>query len=161
MNRKIFIPVGTHPMQFNRLLGKIDELIESKKLGGNIFAQTGYSTYKPKHFKYSKFLDFGAFKQRMKNADLIITHGGEGVIGTALQLNKKMVIVPRLARFHEHTNDHQLELTRAVADSGNAIAVYDIAELENALEKINKIKLKRTAHAEGIMKIIEGFLNEE
>ena len=160
MAGKIFIAVGTHPMQFNRLLEGIDELIGDKKLSGNIFAQTGYSTYKPKHYKYSKFLDFGAFKKRMKSADLIITHGGEGVIGTALQLNKKMIIVPRLKKFNEHTNNHQLELTKAVANSGNAIAVYDIADLENAFKKINKIKLKQTAHAKGIIRIIEGFFNE-
>ena len=160
MPGKIFIAVGTHPMQFNRLLEKIDGLIESKKLSGNIFAQTGYSTYKPKHYKYSKFLGFDEFKKRMKSADLIITHGGEGIIGTALQMSKKMIIVPRLARFQEHTNDHQLELTKAVANSGNAIAVYDIADLENAFKKINKIKLKQTAHAKGIIRIIEGFFNE-
>ncbi len=161
MQKRIFIAVGTHPMQFNRLLEEIDRLIENKKLNGNIFAQTGYSTYVPKHYKYSKFLEFDKFKQHMKNADLIITHGGEGVIGTALQMNKKMIIIPRLARFQEHTNDHQLELTKAVADSGNAIAVYDIAELENALKHINKIKLKQTKHAKGIIKIIGGFLNEK
>ena len=161
MPGKIFIAVGTHPMQFNRLLEKIDELIGNKKLNGNIFAQTGYSTYKPRHFKYSKFLDFGAFKKRMKSADLIITHGGEGIIGTALQMSKKMIIVPRLKKFNEHTNDHQLEITKAVASAGNAIAVYDIAELENALKQINEIKLKQTAHAKGIIKIIEGFLNEK
>lgn len=161
MAGKIFIAVGTHPMQFNRLLEGIDVLIAEGKLEGSAFAQIGYSTYKPKNYKYAKFLDFNEFKKRMKSADLIITHGGEGVIGTAMQLNKKMLIVPRLKKFNEHTNDHQLEITKAVADAGNAIAVYDIAELENALKQINKIKLKRTAHAKGIIKIIGGFLNEK
>lgn len=161
MARKIFIAVGTHPMQFNRLLEEIDGLIAKGELKGNVFAQIGYSSYKPKNYKYSKFLDFSAFKQKMKNANLIITHGGEGIIGTALQMGKKMIIVPRFKKFHEHTNDHQLELTKAVADAGNALAVYDIAELENALKHINKIKLKQTQHAKGIIKIIEGFLNEK
>lgn len=145
-------------MQFNRLLGKVDELVRERKLEGRAFGQAGNSTYAPKNYPSERFLDFDEFKRRMKEADLVITHGGEGVIGTGLQMGKKMIIVPRLKRFGEHTNDHQLELTRAVANSQRAIAVYNINEMEKALEKVKNFRLKSFSGQGQIISIIEGFL---
>jgi UDP-N-acetylglucosamine transferase subunit ALG13 len=44
----IFITVGTHTQPFNRLLQKIDELIEKGIIKEKVIAQIGYSTYKLK-----------------------------------------------------------------------------------------------------------------
>jgi UDP-N-acetylglucosamine transferase subunit ALG13 len=155
----IFVTVGTHPQQFNRLLMEVDSLVAAGKIK-DVFAQTGNSDYVPKNYKCKKMLSLAEFDEKMKSADLIITHGGEGGIGNALQLRKRMVIVPRLKKFNEHTNDHQLELTKAVADAGWGIAVDNIAELGNAIEKAKKLNPGNYEKGH-IIELIEEFVEQK
>ena len=48
----ILITVGSQKFQFNRLLSKIDELIEKKVITDKVFAQIGVSDYKPKNYEF-------------------------------------------------------------------------------------------------------------
>ena len=54
----IFVTVGTHEQQFNRLLKKMDELKEQNYINEEIVIQTGYSTYKLKKCTEKKFLSY-------------------------------------------------------------------------------------------------------
>ena len=51
----IFVTLGSQKFQFNRILMEIDQLIEDKYLTENVFAQTGYSDYEPKHINIRIF----------------------------------------------------------------------------------------------------------
>ena len=157
----IFLTLGTHPQQFDRLVKEVDELVGKGMLGGRIFAQIGHSSYIPKNFNYVKFLSLDEFNKNMAKASLIITHAGEGNIGTSLQLNKKMIIVPRLKKFNEHTNDHQLELAKAIEREGRGIVVYDVKELSDAFEKAETFKPKKGKDEGRIMLLIEEFVKRE
>ena len=54
----IFVTVGSQKFQFDRLLKEIDRLIEEKKMKSDqVFAQIGYSTYKPRLYSYKDFLN--------------------------------------------------------------------------------------------------------
>ena len=48
----IFVTLGSQKFQFNRLLIELDKLKENNKIDDVIFAQIGYSDYKPKNFEY-------------------------------------------------------------------------------------------------------------
>ena len=48
----IFITLGSQKFQFNRLLKKVDELIENGTINEEVFAQIGASDYKPQHFSW-------------------------------------------------------------------------------------------------------------
>ena len=48
----IFVTVGSQKFQFNRLLKKIDELIDAGIIKDKVFAQTGASDYIPKNYQY-------------------------------------------------------------------------------------------------------------
>lgn len=50
------------------------------------------------------------FSQIMDKAEIVITHGGTGAIIGAVKKGKKVIAVPRLARYGEHVDDHQLQL---------------------------------------------------
>ena len=76
----IFVKLGSKRFQFNRLLQKLDELVSSKIIKQEIFAQIGYSDYITKYFKYKKFLDREEYAQMEEKADMNITHGGTGAI---------------------------------------------------------------------------------
>ena len=47
----IFVTVGTHEQQFNRLIEYVDRL----NLDEDVFIQTGYSTYIPKNCRWNDF----------------------------------------------------------------------------------------------------------
>ena len=62
----IFVTVGTHEQQFNRLIKKIDELKEQGTIREPVFIQSGYSTYEPTHCQWKKLLPY---KEMEENPD--------------------------------------------------------------------------------------------
>lgn len=111
MAEKIFITLGSQKFQFNRLLIAVDKLCEKNIIcGDDVFAQTGYSDYVPRNFSYNNFLDREEFSVEMGKADIVITHGGTGAIIGAVKKGKKVIAVPRRAKYGEHVDDHQLQL---------------------------------------------------
>ena len=86
----IFVTVGSQKFQFNRLLKKIDELIENKVINEEVFAQIGVSNYKPQNYKYKEFVTQDEFNKYLDEARLIITHAGTGVIVNAIKKGKKV-----------------------------------------------------------------------
>ena len=136
----IFITVGTHKSSFNRLLEEVDRLIDAEQISFNVIAQIGNSTYRPRNYRSFKFLDDLGRLRLLKQADIVITHAGAGNIIDSLSNNKKTIVVPRLTEFGEHTNDHQLELARALERDGRVIAVYDISELKRKIMTAKSMK---------------------
>ena len=55
----IFVTLGSQKFQFDRLLKKLDELVEEGVIREEITAQIGASTYLPKHFPYVRFIEPG------------------------------------------------------------------------------------------------------
>lgn len=86
----IFITLGSQKFQFNRLLKAVDELVAAGKIKDEVFAQIGYSDYKPMNYKYEQFLDREKFSQVMDKAEIVITHGGTGAIIGAVKKGKKV-----------------------------------------------------------------------
>jgi len=157
---RIFVSLGTHPQQFNRLLEAIDKTIERGRIKGVVFAQTGNSDYSPKHFSSEKFLSPQKFSEEFRKANVIISHGGAGTVIHALQFRKPLIIVPRLKAFGEHTDDHQLDLARALDEQGKAIAVFDLAELPNAIERAKSFSAEKKSEREQLVSRIKKFIEE-
>ncbi|MBT9009056.1 beta(1,3)galactosyltransferase EpsH [Lactobacillus delbrueckii subsp. bulgaricus] len=130
----IFITLGSQKFQFDRLLKEIDKLVVAKKLNDEIFAQVGYSTYKPKHYQYKAFLDREEFAKWEGKADIVITHGGTGAIIGAVKKGKKVIAVPRLARYGEHVDDHQTQLIAQFKEQNLICGLDDVRQIEKGLE---------------------------
>lgn len=130
----IFVTVGTHEQQFNRLVQKIDELKRDNKIDEDVFIQTGFSTYEPKYCKWQKLLPYGEMKKYVEEARIVITHGGPSSFIMPLQVEKTPIVVPRKKIFGEHINDHQVEFAQNVEKRMHCIIpVYDIEELERVI----------------------------
>ena len=41
---------------------------------------------------------------------ILITHGGAGTVIDAVKRGKRTIVVPRLSKYREHVDDHQMEL---------------------------------------------------
>ena len=87
----ILVTLGTQKFQFNRLLKKIDEMIESGLIKEEVIAQTGFSTYIPKNYEYKDFFDKDEFKNIIEKTDIVITHSGVGTIIKSLGFNKPVI----------------------------------------------------------------------
>lgn len=106
----ILIALGTQKFQLNRLLIQIDELIKEGKLKEEVFGQIGNSTYTPINYKYKRFLDKDEFEDKIKECTLLITHSGVGTIVLGLKYNRPIIVYPRLLKYKEHVDDHQIEI---------------------------------------------------
>ena len=131
---KIFVTVGSRNYPFDRLFKKLDSLCEEGVIQGEMFAQTGTSTYQPKHFAYKDFISQDEFFERVKWADLVVCHGASGSIMKALNAGKKVIAVTRLEKYGEHINDHQIQNNEAFAENGYVVAVFEMEELGKAFE---------------------------
>lgn len=130
----IFVTVGTHEQPFDRLVRYIDELKADDIIKDEVIIQTGYSTYEPKHCKWSKLYPYQEMLELVEKADIVITHGGPSSFIMPLQIGKVPVVVPRQFQFSEHVNDHQVEFANAVAErQGNIIVVNDISQLKDVI----------------------------
>lgn len=155
----IFVTLGSQKFQFNRLLKKLDNLVKNSKIKEEIFAQIGYSDYKPQNYKYKDFVDRDQFKDIMSKSDIVITHGGTGAIITAVKQEKKVIAMPRLAKYGEHVDDHQIQIVKEFEDSGIIKAVYDIEDLEKALTSINSEHFEKyKSNTQTIINDIEEYI---
>jgi len=162
MCERIFITLGSQKFQFNRLLKAVDELCEKEIIKSqNVFAQVGYSDYIPKNYKYENFLDRDKYGMEMGNADIVITHGGTGAIIGAVKLGKKVIAVPRLAKYGEHVDDHQLQLIKQFDDLNLIYSCKATEDLEIALKTVRNTKYASyVSNTKNIIDSIEEFIKE-
>lgn len=158
----IFVTLGSQKFQFDRLLKALDKLVAEGKITDSIFAQTGYSDYKPEHFDYKPFMDRDEFNGMQDACDLVITHGGTGAIVGALKKGKKVIAVPRLSCYGEHVDDHQLQIVDEFAKSGFILECQDCDELWKCMEEVkNHEFVKYVSNTSKIIQSIESFIQEE
>ncbi|MBS3052179.1 MAG: beta-1,4-galactosyltransferase [Candidatus Aenigmarchaeota archaeon] len=150
----IFVTVGTHEQQFDRLIKKVDEI--SAKNKHEFIVQLGYSNYKPKNIKKTyKFIPYDETLNIIKNSDIIITHCGIGTVLSCIRYKKPIIVVPRQRRFNEHTNDHQMQLAKVLENDKKAICIYDINYLERAIKSVKKLKIKSYKQGNIVQKILK------
>lgn len=121
----IFVTVGTHEQQFNRLIEEVDRLKGEGVIEDEVIIQTGFSTYEPKYCKWSKLIPYKEMQKNIEEARIVITHGGPASFIAPLQIGKIPIVVPRQKKFGEHVNDHQLEFCKAVEERMNNIIVVE------------------------------------
>ena len=135
----IFVTVGTHEQQFNRLIKAVDDLKKNGIITEDVIIQTGFSTYEPKYCKWRKLIPYQQMEQYVKDAHIVITHGGPASFIMPLQMGKIPIVVPRQHQFDEHVNDHQVEFARNVAERmGNIILLEDTSNLGEIIVNYEK-----------------------
>jgi len=136
----IFVTVGTHEQPFNRLVKEIDDLKKSGVITEDVIIQTGYSTYEPKYCQWSKLIPYQQMVKNVKDARIVITHGGPASFIMPLQVGKIPIVVPRQHQFNEHINDHQVEFARNVAERmGTIIVIENMSKLGETIANYNTI----------------------
>ena len=134
----IFVTVGTHEQQFNRLIECMDKW--AGEHDEEVVIQSGYSTYEPKNCKWKKLYSYKEMKKNIEEARIIVTHGGPSSFIAPLQIGKTPIVVPRKKEFDEHVNNHQVDFCKQVAERiGTIYVVENIKDLPKIIENYNQI----------------------
>lgn len=157
----ILVTLGTQDKPFTRLLDAVLREIEKGNIKDEVIVQAGCTKYETDKMKIFDLIPMEEFDTLMKKCDLLITHGGVGSIITGLKCNKRVIAVPRLAKYGEHVNDHQQQIIEKFSDNGNIIGIENLDDLGEALEKVKKFKPKKyKSNTNNMISLIEKIIDE-
>lgn len=137
----ILVTLGTQKFQMNRLIEAMDCI--APELGEEVFIQTGNSSYVPQNCSHADFVDAVKFQQMIKECSVLITHSGVGSIMAGIKANRPVIVVPRLAKFHEHVDDHQEQIAEAFAEKKLVIHCKDVNELREDIERAKTFQFQK------------------
>ncbi|MCL5031027.1 MAG: beta(1,3)galactosyltransferase EpsH [Bacteroidetes bacterium] len=132
----IFITYGTERFRFQRLTNKLKNIVNDKSFGNELFIiQMGASyeciTSNISKVKIMDYCSFSEYSDYIDQADITVTHGGVGSILSVLYKNKVPIVVPRLKKYGEQIDDHQLQISGEFFSRKYIICLSDIDELSN------------------------------
>ncbi len=78
-------------------------------------------------------MPFDALLEEVRRARVTVMHAGVGSMMAALTNGKRPVVVPRLARYGEAVDDHQVPLARRLEAAGLVTLVEDLDHLPDAV----------------------------
>ena len=155
----ILLTMGTYPLPFDRMVEAVDLLCKDGLIEDEIFAQIGYTKYIPRYMKYEKLLEKERFDSILSESSALIGHAGMGTITLALEYGKPLLVMPRLKKYGEHVNDHQLGTAVKFEELGCILVAYEEKDLP---EKINALKTfvptPRENQPDRVAKRIQDFL---
>lgn len=140
----ILVTLGTQDKKFYRLLESLQKQIDRGLIKDKIVVQAGCSSdFKTNSMEIFNLIPIDQFEQLIKECDILITHGGVGSILSGLKNNKKVIAIPRLSKYGEHVNDHQLQIVNNFSESGYIMTVDNIDELYKVIDSISSFKSKK------------------
>lgn len=158
----ILVTLGTQDKTFDRLLKAIDKQIKKGNIKDKVIVQAGTTKYESKNMEIFDLLPMKKFDKLIAEADLIITHGGVGSILTAIRKHKKVIAIPRLSKYKEHTNDHQIQIVDEFVNKGYILTCKNINKIDVTIEEAKTfIPNKYKSSNKKIIKIIENFIEDK
>jgi UDP-N-acetylglucosamine transferase subunit ALG13 len=128
----IFATVGTHHQPFERMLASI-ECFPGRAC---VVVQYGYGRPPAGVARAAAFMSFDEIEECLCAAEAVITHAGVGTILCALRAGHRPIVIPRLHSLGEHVDDHQVELTRVLAEHGQVEPIWQGGEIKDALARV-------------------------
>jgi len=156
----IFLTVGTQ-FPFDRLVKAVDKAAGTNGFDEKIVAQTGDSSYCPENFEAATSVEKAVFDQHFNEADSIISHAGMGTITMALDHRKPMLVMPRLKKYGEVVNDHQLAIAKKFEHLGYLLVAYGAEDVPIKMKQLKSfVPQKRQPCADIVAARISTFLQE-
>jgi UDP-N-acetylglucosamine transferase subunit ALG13 len=112
----IFMTLGTHDQPFHRAI----ELVAPLDQEDELIIQHGSTPPRPDLVtaEWVPYLESRDLLDNIRRADIVISHAGVGSMVTAIRNARKPIVLPRLSRFGEHVDDHQMQLANRFAQRG-------------------------------------------
>jgi beta-1,4-N-acetylglucosaminyltransferase len=113
----------------DEIAGRIDE---------EVVIQKGHTECETEHAISFDFLPSDEeYLEYFKKARIIVCHAGAGTLLNSLSFGKTTIVMPRLRKYDEHMNDHQLELVGALKVKKGLTVVLEADALEEAIANAN------------------------
>jgi len=110
----ILVLCGTQKQDFSRMIRVVEALADEHE----VVIQAGYTKHKSNKMRIFDFTTSDELAELYDRSDYIVTHGGAGSIFQAVKAGKKTLVFPRLEKYGEHVDDHQLQLAGKLAELG-------------------------------------------
>ncbi len=85
----ILVLLGTQNNSFNRLLEEIEKNIDAGNIKEKVVVQAGFTKYESNKMEIFDMIPQEELEKLIKEASLVITHGGVGSIMSAVKQGKK------------------------------------------------------------------------
>ncbi len=128
----IFVTVGSQ-LPFDRMIQAVDEVAPLLQ-GKEVIAQVFGMKYQPKNIKTLDYIAPKDFRSYVESAELIISHAGTGTILSVAQLQKPMIVFPRLGKLKETRNNHQIDTCVRLEQITKLQVAYDKEQLEEKIK---------------------------
>ncbi len=135
----IFVSLGTQDKPFIRILENLEKWPGDEK----IIVQAGFTKYASKRMEIHEYLTPEAFAKALNDARIVICHGGVGTIMKALHAGKVVIACPRLAKYGEHQNDHQVQIVDNFAGQSYLLAWHDGDDISMLMQKAENFKPRK------------------
>lgn len=156
----ILVLLGTQDNPFNRIMKEVSRQIKLGNIKERVVAQVGCTKNIDEKIESFDFCPKEKIEKLIEEARIVICHAGVGTIIECLNKNKRVIVVPRLKKYGEHANDHQVQITKDFESKGYIIPLYNIKKLDKALEDIKKFKPnKYESNTEKFKSKIEKYIN--
>lgn len=124
-----FVATGTHGQPFGRLLELVGSGVRRGVLPLPVAAQTGPAT-EPPGVDGRPTLPPAEVERAVAEHEIVICHGGSGLISLALRHGKTPLVLPRRADRGEHVDDHQVEMVAKLSSLGYVASLEDLSLAE-------------------------------
>ncbi len=134
----ILLTLGTDHHPFERALDLVLPLGDEK----SVLVQHGHTPPRlnARGTRWLPFVGYLELVELMRAASSIVCHGGVGTIVTALEVGRAPVVIPRLRRFGEHVDDHQLQIAADYAARGHVVICEQAGALRSALAAARRLR---------------------
>ena len=141
---RVLVTVGTDHHRFDRLIGWVDRWA-AEHPDASVLVQHGTADA-PAHGEAVVMLGYDELVAQMAAVDVVIAQGGPATIMDARSVGQRPIVIPRLARFDEVVDDHQVAFTDWMAAKELVWLASDEAELHTlidaALAEPSRVKIQ-------------------
>jgi UDP-N-acetylglucosamine transferase subunit ALG13 len=117
--RRAVVSVGTQEgYGFSRLFAALAPLL----VGVEVLWQSGTQDVSDYGIAGRPSVPHDELAAAVAEADVVVAHAGTGAALTAIEAGKCPVLVPRLARYREHVDDHQVQIAAELSGRGLAVS---------------------------------------
>jgi len=152
----IFVTVGTNEAPFDRMLRGLD----GPELGEEVVVQHGSCSVRPRQASCTESFRYDELVELVRRARIVVSHAGVGSVLTALANGKRPIVVPRLHRFGEAVDDHQLVFAQRLEQAGLVTLVENPDDLVHALRRAPESASIRLQPDSRLVEDLRAFVKE-
>jgi len=130
---KTFVSIGNGKQYFSRLLNAVEQNISH--LPHPVLIQCGHTPFVSQQGTVVDFVNMDDFLLHVAQAEVLILHAGAGSVLNAIKAGKRPIVMPRIAKWDEVVNDHQIPLAKMLHEEGKVWMVENADQLQTAIIK--------------------------